>query len=66
MFHFRPGKWRLLRITRDQVGWDRVKHCPKFKYSVTLTNGAFISYGTSKWLLLAIYRAWIDRKGFSS
>jgi hypothetical protein len=54
MFLFRPRRWRIQRIILSQTSWD---NGPIYTYEVTLSNGAHLKYGSSKYLLLAIIKA---------
>jgi hypothetical protein len=56
-FIFRTRRWRLQRIMRDQVRWDRAHHSPVYKWCVTFSNGSDVRHGMSKWLWLAVWRA---------
>jgi hypothetical protein len=42
---------------RMQTGWDVKRHCPKCKWEVTFSNGAFTRYYCSKWLVVAVVKA---------
>ena len=62
MFIFKTGRWKLLRVMRTQVTWNSGQHKPKFKYEVTISNGAFTSYGCSRYLIIAWLEAHIRRR----
>jgi hypothetical protein len=51
MFIFRTRRWRLQRVVREQIGLER------WRYMVTLSNGAFLATGFHRWLLLAWLQA---------
>jgi hypothetical protein len=50
---FARRRWRLQRVMRDQTGWNAKRHRPVCRYAVTISNGAFISTGFSRWALFA-------------
>lgn len=56
-FIHRATRWKLQRILRYQVGWDRARHRPIDKWEVTFSNGAFLRYSQSKYLVKALWRA---------
>lgn len=62
MIIFRTGRWRLQRIIVSQIGWDAKRHKPIYKHEVTISNGAFISYGRSRYVIIAWLRAHLNRR----
>lgn len=56
-FIHRYRRWQLQRVMRDQVKWDKAHHRPVFKWTVTVSNGAFTRHACSKWLIVAYFKA---------
>jgi hypothetical protein len=53
MFIFRTKRWKLTRIARPQIAWDKQRLRGIYAYEVTLNNGADVVSAQHKWLAVA-------------